>query len=92
MVAETPLPQGTFTSLEGTFQAEEQAARTIGLLSLISVAAVFIVLYGRYRSAALTLIEGPEGADGETAHKEQDRTVEKRFMQECGQGVCRLGL
>ncbi len=56
VVAETPLPQGTFTSLEGTFQAEEQAARTIGLLSLVSVAAVFIVLFGRYRSAALTLI------------------------------------
>jgi heavy-metal exporter, HME family len=56
VVAATPLPQGTFTSLEGTFQAEEQAARTIGLLSLVSVAAVFIVLYGRYRSAALTLI------------------------------------
>jgi heavy-metal exporter, HME family len=56
VVAETPLPLGTFTALEGTFQAEEQAARTIGLLSLISVAAVFIVLYGRYRSTVLTLI------------------------------------
>ncbi len=55
-VDETPLPQGTFTSLEGTFQAEEKAARTIGLLSLVSIGAVFIVLYGRYRSAALTLI------------------------------------
>ena len=46
----------TFTSLEGTFQAEEQAARTIGLLSLVSVAAIFIVLYSRYRSGVLALI------------------------------------
>jgi Cu/Ag efflux pump CusA len=50
------LPEGFFTGLEGTFQAQEQASRTIGMLSLLSLAVIFAVLYGRYRSAALALI------------------------------------
>ena len=29
VVARTPLPPGYFTSLEGTFQAQEEASRTI---------------------------------------------------------------
>jgi CzcA family heavy metal efflux pump len=56
VVAQTPLPQGTFISLEGTFQAQEEATRTIGLLSLISLALVFAILYSRYRSAVLAFI------------------------------------
>ncbi len=50
------LPEGYFTSLEGTFQAQEQASRTIGLLSLVSLTLIFVILYSRYRSVALTLI------------------------------------
>jgi HME family heavy-metal exporter len=50
------LPEGYFTSLEGTFQAQEEASRTIGLLSLVSLTLIFVILYSRYRSAALTLI------------------------------------
>jgi HME family heavy-metal exporter len=50
------LPEGFFTGLEGTFQAQEQASRTIGMLSLLSLAVIFAILYGRYRSAALALI------------------------------------
>jgi HME family heavy-metal exporter len=50
------LPNGYFTSLEGTFQAQEEASRTIGLLSLLSLAMIFAILYSRYRSAALALI------------------------------------
>jgi HME family heavy-metal exporter len=50
-VASSALPQGFFTSLEGTFQAQEEASRTIGLLSLVSLALVFIILFSRYRSA-----------------------------------------
>ena len=42
-----------FVSLEGTFQAQEQAARTIGLLSLVSLLLIFAILYSRYRSAVL---------------------------------------
>jgi HME family heavy-metal exporter len=50
------LPEGFFTSLEGTFQAQEQASRTIGILSLVSLSLIFTILYSRYRSAALAFI------------------------------------
>ena len=50
------LPTGYFTSLEGTFQAQEELMRTIGLLSLISLSLVFAILYSRYRSVLLALI------------------------------------
>ena len=55
-VAATPLPSGYSTSLEGTFQAREEAARLILGLSAISFASIFIVLFSRYRSAVLALI------------------------------------
>jgi HME family heavy-metal exporter len=55
-LAETKLPQGFFTSLEGAFQAQEEASRTIGLLSLISFGMVFALLYSRYRSAIFAAI------------------------------------
>ena len=48
--------EGFFTSLEGTFQAQEEASRTIGALSLLSLAMIFAILYSRYRSAVLALI------------------------------------
>jgi CzcA family heavy metal efflux pump len=50
------LPEGYFTSLEGTFQAQEQASRSIGMLSLVSLGLIFVILYSRYRSTALALI------------------------------------
>lgn len=50
------LPEGYFTALEGQFQAQEQAARLIALLALVSLVMIFLVLYSRYRSTALTLI------------------------------------
>ena len=55
-LAATQLPQGYFTSVEGTFQAQEEASRTIALLSLLSLAMIFAILYSRYRSAVLALI------------------------------------
>ncbi|KTR08304.1 multidrug transporter AcrB [Aureimonas ureilytica] len=55
-VASAALPPGFSTSLEGTFQAQEEASRTIGLLSLVSLAMIFAILYSRYRSAVFTLI------------------------------------
>jgi HME family heavy-metal exporter len=51
-----PLPEGYFTSLEGQFQAQEQAARLIGILALISLTMIFLVLYSRYLSMVLTAI------------------------------------
>jgi HME family heavy-metal exporter len=56
VLKQTKLPEGTFASLEGTFQAQEQAARTIGLLSLVSLTLIFAILYSRYRSTVLSLI------------------------------------
>jgi Cu/Ag efflux pump CusA len=55
-LANMTLPQGVFTALEGTFQAQEEASRTIALLSLVSLATIFAILFSRYRSAALALI------------------------------------
>ncbi len=55
-LAATKLPEGTFAVLEGTFQAQEQASRTIGILSLVSLSLIFAILYSRYRSAVLSLI------------------------------------
>lgn len=56
IVAQTPLPSGYSTSLEGTFLAQEEASRLIFGLSLVSLSAIFVVLYSRYRSAVLALI------------------------------------
>ena len=55
-LAATPLPEGYFTALEGQFQAQEEAARLISILALLSLTMVFLVLYSRYRSLALTAI------------------------------------
>ena len=53
VVARTALPAGSFISLEGQFQAQEQASRLIAALSLVSLLLVFLVLYARYQSAVL---------------------------------------
>nr|MBP7179360.1 efflux RND transporter permease subunit [Moraxellaceae bacterium] len=55
-LAEQPMPQGYFTALEGQFQAQEQAAKLMSLLALISLALIFMVLYSRYRSVTLAAI------------------------------------
>lgn len=55
-IVEAKLPQGYFANLEGTFQAQEEASRTIGALSLVSLTLIFAILYSRYRSAVLALI------------------------------------
>ena len=55
-LAAKSLPEGYFTALEGQFQAQEQAARLIGVLALISLTLIFVVLYSRYRSMVLTAI------------------------------------
>ena len=55
-LASKPMPEGYFSALEGQFQAQEQAARLIGVLALISLTMIFLVLYSRYRSVVLTTI------------------------------------
>ncbi|MDR7296256.1 HME family heavy-metal exporter [Pelomonas aquatica] len=53
VIARTALPTGAFVSLEGQFQAQEQATQLIVGLSTVSLALMFLVLYTRYRSAVL---------------------------------------
>jgi heavy-metal exporter, HME family len=55
-IAQTPLPSGYRASLEGTFQAQEDATLVIGGLSLVSMTMIFLVLFTRYQSATLALI------------------------------------
>jgi CzcA family heavy metal efflux pump len=56
LIATHALPPGFFISLEGTFQAQEDSMRTIGLLSLVSLAMIFAILYSRYRSIVFVAI------------------------------------
>ncbi|MBI2313914.1 MAG: efflux RND transporter permease subunit [Betaproteobacteria bacterium] len=55
-LAARPLAEGYFTTLEGQFQAQEEATSLITWLSLVSLAMIFLVLYSRYRSTALSLM------------------------------------
>ncbi len=56
VVDQTPLPEGYFITLGGQFQAQEEASRLVGLLSMVSLGLMFVVLYSRYRSSALALL------------------------------------
>ena len=52
-IEETRWPPGYRAGLEGSFLAQEEASTRIGLLSLVALALILTVLYGRYRSLAL---------------------------------------
>ncbi len=56
VVSDTKLPEGSFITLGGQFQAQEEASRLIGLLSVVSLALMFVVLYSRYQSAVLSAL------------------------------------
>lgn len=56
LIDQQQLPPGYVARLEGQFQAQEEASKTIGLLSLVSLALIFLVLYSRYQSAILASI------------------------------------
>lgn len=55
-VAQHPLPTGYFVTLGGQFQAQEEASRLVGLLSIVSLVLMFAVLHTRYRSARLAVL------------------------------------
>src|SRR5262249_23598345 len=55
-LATAQLPRGFSVSVEGQFQAQEEAGQLILVLSAGSLALIFLVLYTRYRSAMLSLI------------------------------------
>lgn len=56
VLAGMKLPEGYFVTLEGQFQAQEEAARLIGLLSIASLLLMFSVLYSRYQSTTLAVM------------------------------------
>ncbi|MBQ1766708.1 MAG: efflux RND transporter permease subunit [Aquincola sp.] len=56
VVAETKLPEGYFITLSGQFQAQEEASRLVGLLSIVSLTLMFVVLYSRYKSSVLAAL------------------------------------
>lgn len=47
------LPNGFFISYEGQFQSQQEATRLIGLLSIATLATMFLVLYSHFRSAMI---------------------------------------
>jgi heavy-metal exporter, HME family len=56
VVGDTKLPEGFFITLGGQFEAQEQASRLVGALSIMSVVLMFVVLYSRYQSTTLSAI------------------------------------
>ncbi|MCZ8321489.1 MAG: efflux RND transporter permease subunit [Novosphingobium sp.] len=56
VVAQSKLPEGYFITLGGQFQAQEEASRLVGLLSIVSLLLMFVVLYSRYRSVTLSVL------------------------------------
>lgn len=50
------LPEGYFITLGGQFEAQEEATRLVGFLSIISLTLMFAVLYSRYQSVRLSVI------------------------------------
>ncbi|MFA5354834.1 MAG: efflux RND transporter permease subunit, partial [Thermodesulfovibrionales bacterium] len=56
------LPPGYYIEYGGQFQSEAEAARMIGILSLLSVLAIFLLLYSEFRSfrtAGLVMVNLP---------------------------------
>ena len=54
VVGDSKLPEGYFITLGGQFQAQEEASRLVGLLSIVSLVLMFVVLFSRYKSVVLS--------------------------------------
>jgi Cu(I)/Ag(I) efflux system membrane protein CusA/SilA len=60
--ASVPLTEGYYVEYGGQFESAAQATRTIGLLSLLSLSAIFLLLlleFGSTRQAALVMVNLP---------------------------------
>ena len=47
------LPTGFFISYEGQFQSQQEATRLIGILSIVTLATMFLVLFSHFRSGMI---------------------------------------
>ena len=56
VVSEAKLPLGYYITMGGQFEAQEEATRTIGLLSIGSLALIFMILFSRYQSSVLAIM------------------------------------
>lgn len=55
-MSDIDLPSGYHVEYGGQFESQEQASRTIGLLSLLSVALIFLILFGEFGSTRIALL------------------------------------
>lgn len=55
-IADFPLPEGYFITLDGQFEAQAQASQRIFVLAMISALLVFLILYSRYQSTLLATL------------------------------------
>lgn len=55
VAAQVDLPEGYFVTFGGQFESQQDASRLIGILSLFSLAAMFLVLYTHFKSSTIAL-------------------------------------
>jgi HME family heavy-metal exporter len=55
VAAEVRLPSGYFVTYGGQFESQEQASKTIALLSVFALAGMFLVLYSHFKSVRIVL-------------------------------------